>query len=323
MNIRQLTIPFLAAVVVGNAQTATLDVNGNYIVPYTDAKGQAATYTFVPRNKVVPTLTSSVSGMDNYQYQYSLSNGVNAQQSIEAIEFIGLGPGISFNQINLPFGTTPPNFAFGFNNGPAGLLIRWNSVYPSDSNSRPVTIQPGQTVGGFKIILPFLAGIVNMKVFGFVPDDQCALVECTPVLSSDGQEVEYPDLDEQIEPLTDLSADVLVPAPVISFSDGGGTVVSVKIELASWPAITQASQTFVNQASPRLDVLADALTRCNISGANAAEADLENLITAASTDDLSPLGAYVLRFDLREVLRRFQNPPYIYCQPVPPPTPAP
>ncbi len=296
----RVLLPLLLAVFARSAVAATIDEQGNYHLSYIDAGGRPAEYIFVPRNKVVPSIQTVLS--DGFEYTYKVSNAVSARQGISIISFIVPSPaGIVFGRTNPMFGEAAPGFGFRFANNSEGLAIDFSSIYPVDVAAPPVTIRPGQT-SSFKITVPYLAGIVEAKVFGYVPFDRCALEACSAVLDDQGNEIEYPDLDAQLYEYYDLNVPVLIAAPLLT----GKTVATIKSELSRWPDLGQCSPSFIVQATSRLDALASAVNFNNKASANASLEEFNAFLTTVSQADLSPLGAQILRFDLAAVVRAFE-----------------
>lgn len=288
---------FLLALLIAcaaDANCATLDAQGNYVITFRNAAGTTSTFVFVPRNKVAPAISVSVSGIRSYTYTFQVLNRTGAAQDISALELPTAAPFVSS-------ATAPTGFAFTYDQLSTGLLLRWNSVYETNTSITPTTIRPGQAVL-FTVQASYLAGIANMRSFGYVADAACITVDCTPVFNPDGSEREYPDLDAELEPLLDISVDVPVATPKISTADMASVVPSIRTEVALWPAIGQASATFVSQVAPRFDALTSAVASGSQSAAASVVTDFKNFINSSSSSDISRLGANILDFDLDGVV---------------------
>lgn len=328
------------------------DANGNYVVTYADSvTNTLQAYVFIPSTKVVPTVVTVMqpSGSDT-AFSYTIANGTGASQGIISFGFTSPTPWTALNvaaeqqkigdarfdpalygQAIRDFSKLQQDTAALYGSAPAGFSVdaifsslafgfSWGPLMTTPIASW-ATIAPGQQLDGFYIHAPYLPGIAQAGIRGLVPDGGDP-----PTPADADAEIEQTDLDEQLIAIMNVDfVGVLVPAPVVAIPfpfDGAMLTVNVKNELARWPSLGQASPFFVTQLSVKLDGLANSIRTQNVQGATDLSADIQATINAAAVADLSPFGATLLKFDVQEILRRW-NETRGNSSPAPDPGPGP
>ena len=302
MNILRRSILVASLFVSIDSHSATPNADGDYVIRYTDSAGNIATYVFVPRNKVVATVNTTIIGGVSFDFKYTVMNSAQSAQSIELIELPILKASLSFTPANSTYGTAPSDFFFSSDYSNQGTTARWNGIYSMDTTLPPTNIAPGAQRDSFKLSLPAMGGIGKMRILGYVPDPPCTVSDCS---NGSGGDEDYPELDQQLSELTTtanfVEALVAIPAfpfgPATGFS-AGDSFVMFKTELNSWPAISQSSSTFANQASGRIDDISNALSQGNSVAVRAKAADFKVFVQTQSSSEISTLGALIINANL-------------------------